>query len=456
MKKKEEIKMKQKPKKYFWHPMTDTRASEQETIIIERGEGNYIFNDCGEKLLDAVGGLWCMNVGHNRKTVNDAISEQMNKLSYYQLFTNIAHPKAYELAEKIITLAENEDMAKVFFTSGGSDSVDTALKITRQYWEAVEKPKKKMFISLERAYHGMHYGGTSVGGNDLYRKFIGPTLEGCIQVSSPHKKNKWNCEDPEKLTQLCIEEIIEKIDYYGADNIAAFIMEPIQGAGGIIVPPASYWPAVREVCDQYDILLISDEVVTGFGRSGSMFGCRGWGVKPDVMVLAKGLSSGYIPMGATVFNQRIVNGIESAENGANIIIHGQTYSGHPLGCVAALEVLKIVENENLPQNAKEVGAYLLDLLKPIQSEYSEYITDVRGKGLMLAIDFEDAGNFSPEEITNNVQHVADYAISQGVLVRDELKTIIISPSLTFTKEEAKKVYSSLANGLESLRRKNSK
>lgn len=440
--------MNNRKKKYFWHPMTDTRASEEETIVIERGDGNFIYDDTGRKLLDGVGGLWCMNVGHNRPEMNQAISDQMEKLSYYQLFTNIAHPKAYDLAEKIIQMTQEEEMAKVFFTSGGSDSVDTALKITRQYWQAVGKPTKKVFLSLEKAYHGMHYGGTSIGGNPIYREFIGPGLQDCVRVSSPHlKKNKWNCQDPEELAKLCIAELVETIEQIGADHIAAFIAEPIQGAGGIIVPPTSYWPALREVCDTYDILLIADEVVTGFGRSGHLFGSRGWGIKPDAMVLAKGLSSGYVPLGATVFNKRIVEGIESATNGANVIIHGHTYGGHPLGCVAALEALRIVEEENLVENAREVGAYLLERLKGLEGTY-DCISDVRGKGLMIAIDFENTGKYDVEQTAKNVQAVADYAINAGVLLRDELKTIIISPSLTFSKENADQLFDAIHMGFE--------
>ncbi|NSM83336.1 aminotransferase class III-fold pyridoxal phosphate-dependent enzyme [Enterococcus faecalis] len=439
--------MKQQKKKYFWHPMMDTKASEEDTIIIKSGDGNFVYDDSGRKLLDGVGGLWCVNVGHNRKEIKQSICKQMDKLSYYQIFTNVAHPKAYELAEKIISMTTKEEMSKVFFTSGGSDSVDTALKISRQYWEAKGRPTKKKFISLDKAYHGMHYGGTSIGGNQMYKKFVGPTLEKCVKVSSPHLKNNiWNCNDPEELTKLCMDELEQTIKEHGSQNIAALIAEPVQGAGGVIVPPKSYWPALRKMCDKYDILLIADEVVTGFGRSGCMFGARGWGVKPDVMVLAKGLSSGYIPIGAAVFNKRIVEGIESASNGANIIIHGQTYSGHPLGCVASIEALKIVENEELVNNAKNVGEYLIERLKPFMQRY-DCVSDVRGKGLMIAIDFE---NNCFEQDQENVQFVADCAVEAGVLIRGHLHTIIISPPLTFSKKEADQVYDAIQFGLDRL------
>lgn len=437
-------------KKYFWHPMTDTRESNEETVVIVKGDGNYIYDDKGNRLLDGVGGLWCVNAGHNRKEIKEAIIVQMDELEYYQLFTNIAHPKAYELAEKIIELTKEEDMAKVFFTSGGSDSVDTALKISRQYWEAVNKPKKKKFISLQRSYHGTHFGGISVAGSDIYRNFFGPVLQDCIFVDSPHLLiNPWNCDNPDKLTELCINQLEETIKQNGPENIAAFIAEPVQGAGGIIVPPSNYWKEVRRICDKYDILLIADEVVTGFGRSGSMFGSRGWGVKPDVMIFAKGLSSGYIPMGATVFNTKIASGIENATNGANIIKHGYTYSGHPLACSAALAALDIVVKEDLPGNARVVGAYLLDKLKTLQEKY-DIITDVRGKGLMIAIDFEVKGETDISKTTKKVRYVADYAIKKGVLLRDEEKTIIISPSLTFTKEDADILFNAISEGFEDL------
>ncbi|MFG5683931.1 aminotransferase class III-fold pyridoxal phosphate-dependent enzyme [Enterococcus faecalis] len=442
--------MKKRGRKFFWHPMTDTKIGDENTVVVERGEGNYVYDDQGNRLLDGVAGLWCMNVGHNRTEINEAIKEQLDTLAYYQLFSNVGHPKAYELAERIISMTKEENMAKVFFTSGGSDSVDTSLKIARQYWAAVGQPSKKMFISLERSYHGMHYGGTSIGGNESYQKHVGPGLEGCIHVSSPHlKENKWGCRKGEELTQRCIDELIEIIESNGEQNIAALIAEPVQGAGGIIVPPEDYWLNLREVCDKYNILLISDEVVTGFGRSGNMFGCRGWGVKPDMMIFAKGLTSGYVPLGATVFNKKIVDAIESASGDLSVITHGHTYGGHPLGCVAAIEALKIVEEERLVENANHVGGYLLEKLSKLKEQY-DCISDVRGKGLMLAIDFEDEKNYSADQSIRNVEIIADYTTKSGVLIRDELQTIIISPPLTISKEEADTLVVALTEAFEYL------
>ena len=195
-------------------------------------------------------------------------------------------------------------------------------------------------------------------------------MSGCSHIDAPWSyRNPWNCEDPEQLTQYCLKQLEEQIVFNGPDTISAFIAEPIQGAGGVIVPPEGYWPAVRELLNKYNILMIADEVVTGFGRSGCMLGSRGWGVKPDILCLAKGISAGYIPLGATVFNKRITDAIENSQSFASMIMHGYTYSGHPVACAAALAVLDIVEKENLPGNAKVVGDYLNELLQPLAQKY---------------------------------------------------------------------------------------
>lgn len=267
--------------KNFWHPMgPPTPGNRGETLIITHSDGNYVTDVDGNNLIDAIGGLWNVNIGHNHPRVKAAISKQMDELAYYQMFGGIAHPRVYDLADKLITMFDQESMSRVLFSSGGSDAVETALKMSRQYWIAAGEPKRTKFISLRNAYHGVHMGGTSVGGNNVYHLNHGPLLGGCIQVDTPWLyRNPWDCEDPEQLTVHCIRQLEEQIIFHGPDSIAAFIAEPVQGAGGVIVPPAGYWPAVRTLLDKYGILMISDEVVTGFGRSGSMLGARGWGLR---------------------------------------------------------------------------------------------------------------------------------------------------------------------------------
>ena len=430
-------------KKRFWHPMGP--AGIDETLIITRSDGNYVEDADGNRMLDGIAGLWNVNIGHNRAAVKQAIHEQMDELAYYQMFDGIAHPRAYDLADRLVEMFAQEDMSRVLFSSGGSDAVETALKMARQYWVAANQPQRIKYLSLRNAYHGVPIGGTSVGGNNVYHLNHGPLLPNCIMLDTPWTyRNPWNCDDPEQLTDLCIQQLEDQITYQGPHTIAAFIAEPVQGAGGVIVPPQNYWKRVKEVLDKYDILLISDEVVTGFGRSGSMLGSRGWGVKPDILCLAKALTAGYVPLGATVFNSKIANAIESAEGFGRMIMHGYTYSGHPTACAAALAVLDIVEQENLPENAGDVGNYLNNQLQPLTEEF-ESIGEVRGKGLMLALDLvTDKKTRTPvDPMQGFANRVAVLAKQAGVLIRPVGTKIILSPPLTINKEEADNIVQAL-------------
>lgn len=425
--------------KHFWHPMgAPTPGNKGETLIIVSSDGNYVTDVDGNRLLDGVGGLWNVNIGHNRAEVKEAIKAQMDELGYYQTFDGIAHPRVYDLADRLIEMFRQEEMERVLFSSGGSDACETALKMARQYWQAAGEPKRTKFISLRNAYHGVHMGGTSVGGNNVYHLNHGPMLAGCIQVDTPWLyRNPWGCESPEELTRHCIQQLEEQIIFNGPDSIAAFIAEPVQGAGGVIVPPASYWPAVRKLLDKYGILMIADEVVTAFGRSGCMLGSRGWNVKPDILCLAKAISAGYIPLGATVFNRRIAEAIENSRDFSAMIMHGYTYSGHPTACAAALKVLEIVEREDLPGNAATIGTQLLEQLQVLPQKYRS-VGEVRGKGLMIAIDLvQDRATRQPVDPSRGyANRVAQYAKDAGVLVRPVGTKIILSPPLTVSGEEA--------------------
>ena len=265
-------------------------------------------------------------------------------------------------------------------------------------------------------------------------------------------RNPWDCRDPEALTAHCIRQLEDQIALLGAQTIAALIAEPVQGAGGVIVPPADYWPRLREVCDRHGILLIADEVVTGFGRSGCMLGSRGWGVAPDILCLAKGITAGYIPMGATLFNQRIVDGIENGPGFSSMIMHGYTYSGHPTACAAALAVLDIVEAEDLPGNAARVGAQLLEQLQSLTERF-DIVGEVRGKGLMIAVDLvADKATRQPlDPAGGQPLRIADEVRRAGVLVRPIGNKIVLSPPLTLTSDEAGLIVSALEAALVACR-----
>jgi len=276
-------------------------------------------------------------------------------------------------------------------------------------------------------------------------------LPGCFHVETPWVYRNPFTQDPEMLAQICADLLEREIQFQSPDTVAAFIAEPIQGAGGVIVPPASYWPLIRKICDKYGVLLIADEVVTGFGRSGSMFGSRGWGVKPDIMCLAKGISSGYIPLGATLLNARIEDAFTKNHDFSGAIMHGYTYAGHPIACAAGLASLKIVRDEKLPDNAARQGAYLLEKLKPFDQRYRA-VGEVRGKGLMLALDLvKDKNTREPiDPMGSYAGDVAAATRAAGALVRPVGTKIILSPPLVFQREHVDQLVAALQAGFDAV------
>lgn len=422
--------------KFMWHPMASPMITHgQVPLIVERGEGVNIWDAEGNKYFDAMSGLWCVNVGHGRKEIKRAIVEQLDQLEFHNTFLNMTHPKAIELSKQIIGMLSGEDMQRVFFSSGGSDAVESALKIARMYWRLQGQAQRTKFIALTNAYHGMHFGGTALNGSPPSRTAAGPALADCYHVDSPHLfRNPWT-SDAEELGEICAGMLERAILNQNPDTVAAIIAEPVQGIGGVIVPPANYWPRVREICDKYGILLIADEVVTGFGRTGSMSGSRGWGVKPDIMCLAKGLTSGYIPMGATALGSRVVEAFENTPPPQSLVLHGYTYSGHPVAAAAGLASLQIVEREGLPANAAEVGAYMIEGLQKMR-RYA-HVGDVRGKGLMAAIELvADRKTLAPLPMTASFGgEISRVCRENGALVRAVGSLLIFSPPLISTKAD---------------------
>ncbi|MTV36026.1 aspartate aminotransferase family protein [Duganella radicis] len=432
----------------FWHPMLHPNEMKvREPIRIVRGDGCHVFDDGGNRLVDGVAGLWNVNVGHNRPELKRAIAAQLDELEYFQIFDGLSHPRAEELSNLLIDMLAPEDMRRVFYSSGGSDAVETALRLARQYWKVAGQPERTKFISLKQGYHGTHFGGASVNGNMVFRRSYEPLLPGCYHIETPWTYRNPFTEDPEELAHICATLLEREILFQGPDTVAAFIAEPVQGAGGVIVPPASYWPLVRAVCDKYGVLLIADEVVTGFGRTGAAFGSRLWGVKPDIMCLAKGITSGYFPLGATAFNQRIVDAFDGNDDFSGAIFHGYTYSGHPVACATALANLKIVRDENLAANAARMGDYLLQKLLPFAECYAA-VGEVRGKGLMLALDLvTDKRSREPIDPANGyAARVAEIARLHGALVRPVGTKIILSPPLVFNQQHVDALVAALDAG----------
>lgn len=420
--------------RHMLHPMIDPKAvaAAPPPLIIERGDGVHVYDLDGHRYLDTVASLWNVNVGHNRAEVKAAICAQLDKLAYYSTFQNTSNPPAIELSTRLIKLFAPEGMKKVLFSSGGSDAVETAMKLARQYWHLQGRAQRHKFFSLKLGYHGVHFGGASVNGNPQFRQAYEPLLGGCFQVESPYLyRNPWNETDPARLARLCAEELDRAIQYQGPDTVAAFIAEPVQGAGGVIVPHESYWPQLRAVCDKHQVLLISDEVVTGFGRIGAMCGARAWGVTPDIMALAKGINSGYVPLGATLLNERVASAFEQPGVPA-ALMHGYTSSGHALACAAANANLGIVEAEDLPGNATRVGS----LLNERMAELRRYprVGDVRGLGLMAAVELVSNRDSKEPLMVHSPygQALVAAARTAGAIVRIQGNRLILSPPLVFT------------------------
>lgn len=422
---------------HMLHPMVDPRIPfANPPLVIDRAEGVHVFDLDGKQYIDVVASLWNVNVGHNRREIKEAIVAQLDRLAYYSTFTNTSNPPAIALSERLTRMFAQEKMARVLFSSGGSDAVETAIKLARQYWKLLGKADRVKILSLKWGYHGVHLGGASANGNPMFRLAYEPLMPGFFQVEGPYfYRNPWGATDPEQVGELALAELERTIQYQGPGTIAAFMAEPVQGAGGVIVPPPNYWPGLRTLLDKYGILLIADEVVTGFGRIGSMCGSRAWGIAPDMMAMAKGINSGYVPLGATLINERVADAWTQAATGDPMaaLMHGYTYSGHALACAAANANLDIVERENLPANAATVGEYLISRLR--EFEALAQVGEVRGKGLMAAIELVKDRKTKAPYVPGDAypKALTDVARREGAMMRVQGNRMIFSPPLVFTK-----------------------
>jgi len=429
--------LKQDNAQYLFHPMAHPAAMRKtRPDIIARGEGCWVWDIDGHKLIDGVAGLWSSNLGHSNKAVRDAIVAQLDELPFFNTFRGTTHPRAIELSARLVHMMAPDGVGAVLFSNGGSDAVEGALKMARQYWKVKGQTERTKFISLKNGYHGVHFGGMSVNGLANIRRAYEPLMPGCFHVDSPWPYHNAYTDDPEALGRVCAGLLEREIQFQGADTVAAFIAEPIQGSGGVIVPPANYWPLVREVCDRHDVLLIADEVVTGFGRAGAMFGTRLWGVTADIWCLAKGISSGYVPLGATALSSKVANAFLADEKGLGTVAHGYTYSGHPVAAAAALATLDEIERLDVPGNAARVGAHFQQRLAAFADKFS-FVGDVRGRGLMAGIEMvSDKGKRIPVPRNSDIPaRVAREAYQRGAMVRISGPNMILSPPLVITRED---------------------
>jgi len=436
----------------LWHPMAHPADSQANPPTIVTGaQGVRITDVDGHEVVDGVGGLWNVNLGFSCQPIKDAIAAQLDQLPYYSIFRGTTNDAVIQLAEELRDFFEPDGLSRAFYTSGGSDSVETALRLARQYHKIRGEAGRVKFLSLKKGYHGTHMGGASVNGNGNFRTQYEPLLPGCHHIPAPYTyRNPFDETDPERLAQLCLSALEDEIAFQGAGTIAAMIMEPVLGAGGVIPPHESFMPGVREICSRHGILLIADEVITAFGRTGSWTGSRHWGVQPDLMCTAKAITNGYFPFGAVMIAEHVAETFEKDESGRAAVGHGYTYSGHPVGAAAALACLAETLRLNVPENAAARGAQLHQGLLTLQEKY-EVIGDVRGgHGLMCAMELvSDRASKAPidKKTINTVQEVA---YQSGAMVRVSGPNIILSPPLILSSDEADIILAALDAGLSAV------
>jgi adenosylmethionine-8-amino-7-oxononanoate aminotransferase len=391
----------------FWNPMTNMGAFRDRGITIVRGEASTVWDEGGNALLDVSGALWYCNVGYGRAELAEAAATQMRELASYKTYDGFTSPQTEALAARVAEVVPL-DGAKVFFTSGGGESIDTAAKLARAYWAAVGKPDKHAVVSRQFAYHGSNAYGTSLGGMAALTDVYGRLVPDVDQVP-------W--DDAEALA--------EAIDRAGADNVAAFFAEPIIGAGGVLIPPDGYLERVQEICREREVLLVLDEVITGFGRTGEWFATGRFGLSPDLITVAKGITSGYIALGGVIASARVAEPFW-AEGTANVFRHGFTYSGHATACAVGLANIEVIEREGLVQRVRELEPVLADALRPLADHPA--VAEVRtGVGLLAAVELADA---------SKLQAVIDAAYERGVLVRGIRGVALqVSPPFVITEDE---------------------
>lgn len=423
------------------HPKTHT-----DPLVIERGEGVYLYTADGRKILDGMAGLWNVNVGYGREELAQAAYDQMKSLAYTSNFAGMTNIPAVQLAHKLSGYAYSK-LKTTFFTSGGSESNDSAFKIARYYWKRVGKPDKVKIIARKFAYHGITLAATFATGIERYHKMFGPAVPGFVHVPAPYPyRYDGQLNDGETIGQAAARAIEDAILREGADTVAAVIAEPVQGVGGVIIPPEDYFPRVRAICDQYDVLLIADEVITGFGRTGELFALNRYGVQPDILSFAKAVTSGYQPLGGNQITDEIYETIQNAPD-TDSWMHGYTYSGHATACAVALRNLELIEQENLVERSKQMGERLLAGLQTLK-EFAA-VGDVRGLGLICGVELvsdKEAKTADPA-LTAKVTRMCQ---DRGLRTRNVGSTLAFAPPLVITEDEVDEIVRILGSVLDSI------
>ncbi|MBB5019902.1 putrescine aminotransferase [Chitinivorax tropicus] len=415
------------------HPFSDMGALNRlGSRVITRAQGVYLWDSDGNKIIDGMAGLWCVNVGYGRQELADAAYRQMLELPYYNTFFKTTHPPIIELSKLLSEIAP-PGFEHFFYCNSGSEGNDTTLRVVYQYWAAMGKPGKKYVISRKNGYHGSTMAGATLGGMDYMHEQMPSKVEHIVHINQPYWFGEGGTLTPEAFGRQCAAELEQKILELGADNVAAFIGEPFQGAGGVIFPPESYWPEIQRICRQYDVLLCADEVIGGFGRTGEWFAHQHFGFEPDTMTLAKGLTSGYIPMGAVAIHKRIAQPLIDCGD----FNHGLTYSGHPVAAAVAMANLRILRDGGVVAQVKtDTGPYFQQSLRQALAD-NPLVGEIAGQGLVAGMQLT-ADKASRKRFANGGEiglKCRDYCFKNNLIMRATGDRMLLSPPLVMTRSE---------------------
>jgi putrescine---pyruvate transaminase len=418
---------------HYLHPFTDFKGlASKGSRVVTRADNIYLWDSDGHKILDAMSGLWCVNVGYGRRELIDAATRQLETLPFYNSFFQTATPPAIELAELLAQVTPPQ-FQHVFFSGSGSEGNDTVVRMVRRYWDVLGQPDRKVIISRKNAYHGSTMAGASLGGMSGMHEQGGLPIPDIVHIEQPFWFELGRGMSRDEFGLKAAGWLEAKIHELGAGRVAAFIGEPIQGAGGVIVPPDTYWPEIQRICDKHGVLLVSDEVITGFGRTGEWFGCERFGTKPDLMTFAKGVSSGYIPLGGVMVGERIARVMIDQGGEFN---HGYTYSGHPVACAVALANIRLIRREGLVERVRtDLGPYLAERY----AELAEHplVGETQTCGLMAALQLvKDKSDGLPFPSWQEVGMLCrGHCFGNGLIMRAVGDRMIIAPPLVITRAQ---------------------
>jgi putrescine aminotransferase len=416
---------------HFLHPFTDFQAlAKKGSRVVVRGDNVYLWDSDGHKIFDAMSGLWCVNVGYGQRALIDAATRQLETLPFYNAFFQTTTPPAVELAELLAEVTPPQ-FNQVFFAGSGSEGNDTIVRMVRRYWDIVGRPERNVIISRWNGYHGSTMAGASLGGMRGMHEQGGLPIPGIVHIDQPNWVEHGKGLSRDQFGLVAAGWLEQKILEIGADKVAAFIGEPVQGAGGVIVPPDTYWPEIQRICDRHDILLVSDEVITGFGRTGHWFGCERFGTRPDLMTFAKGVTSGYVPLGGVMVGDRIAKVL--IEQGGEFQ-HGYTYSGHPVACATAIANIRLIRELKLVEHVRDdVGPYLAEVYASLADH--PLVGETQTCGLMAALllvkDKATLAPFPPEVEIGMV--CRGHCFSNGLIMRAVGDRMIVAPPLVITR-----------------------